>query len=125
MSAESALRDALLASAPLLAAVPAERISWDAVDQAAAKPYLALSKESETRDRGLDGTTLAHSASFSILCVGTDRANAIAVADLVRAALAAAQAAPNATIGPSDNDSAGYDPELDLEVEVVGADYFT
>lgn len=117
MSAESELRDALLAHAPLLAAVPAARISIDAVSATAARPYIAFSKQLRTDDFGLDNTWLAAQSTIDIQCVGSSRANAIAVAELVRDALRIAGM-------PSERGSAGYDAENDLEVEIVTVDWF-
>jgi hypothetical protein len=117
MSAESELRAALVANGALLAVVPAARISIDAVGQALAKPYIAFVKQGYAADLGLDNTLLADTSTIDIQCVGTDRPNAIVVRDLVRTALSLAGL-------PSDRGSAGYDPENDLEVEVVTVDWF-
>lgn len=117
MSAESELRDALVAHAPLLAVVPAARISIDAVDVLASKPYIAFSKQLCTDDHGVDGTWLAAQSTIDIQCVGASRSNAITVAALVRDALRLAGM-------PSERGSAGYDAENDLEVEIVTVDWF-
>ncbi len=117
MSAESELRDALIGHAPLLAAVPATRISIDAVDVGASKPYIAFSKQLRTDDHGMNGVWLAAQSTIDIQCVGSSRANAITVAGLVRDALIAAGM-------PSERGSAGYDAENDLEVEIVTVDWF-
>lgn len=117
MSAESEVRAALVAHAPLLAQVPAVRISVDAVEQAAPRPYIVLNTQSYATDLGLDNTVLATATTIDIQCVGTDRANAITVRDLVRNALQLAAL-------PSDRGSSGYDPENDLEVEIVTVDWF-
>jgi hypothetical protein len=117
MSAESELRAALIASASLVAAVPAVRICVDAVPQDMPRPYIAFAKQSRVDDVGLDNTALAVTSTIDVQCIGTDRANAIAVADLVRTALAAAGM-------PSDRGGGAYDPENDLEVEVVTVDWF-
>lgn len=117
MSAESELRAALVAHAPLLAVVPAVRISVDAVAQDLAKPYITFVKQGYAAHLGLDNTLLADVSTVDIQCVGTDRPNAIVVRDLVRTALQLAGL-------PSDRGTAGYDPENDLEVEVVTVDWF-
>lgn len=117
MSAESELRDALVAHAPLIAVVPAARISIDAVLPTAAKPYIAFSKQQRGDELGLDGGLLAVQSTIDIQCVGSSRSNAIAVAELVRAALRAGGM-------PSDRGSAGYDADNDLEVEIVTVDWF-
>ena len=117
MSAESELRAVLIAHAPLLAAVPATRISIDAVLPSATRPYIAFSKQQVTEDFGLDNTWLATQSTIDVQCVGASRANALVVAGLVRNALRAGGM-------PSDRGSAGYDAENDLEVEIVTVDWF-
>lgn len=117
MSAESEVRDALLAHAPLLAVVPAARISIDAVDSGLLRPYIAFSKLQRSTELALDNTNLGSSTQIDLLCVGTNRANAIDVAELVRTALATAQM-------PSDRGAAAYDAENDLEVEIVSVDWW-
>lgn len=117
MSAESELRTVLAGYAPLLAQVPAARICVDAVPQGLTRPYIAFSKQGGQDEVGLDNTLLAAVSTIDIQCIGTDRTNAIAVRDLVRDALRAAGM-------PSDRNSAGYDPENDLEAEIVTVDWF-
>jgi hypothetical protein len=118
MSAESDLRDALIAYAPLIAVVPAERIGADAVEQGASRPYIAFAKQSDEIEHGLDGTELARMSTIDIQCVGSERENALAVKALVQAALDAADQ-------PSDRGFAGYDAENDLEVEVVTVEWWS
>lgn len=117
MSAESEIRTMLLAHAPLVAVVPAGRISIDAVAPTLTRPYVAFVKTQYTDELGTDNTLLATVSTIDLQCVGTNRSNAIAVAALVRDALRAGG-------NPSDRGSAGYDPENDLEVEVVTVDWF-
>ena len=50
MSVESEIRAALVAYAPLLAVVPAARISVDALPEGTPMPYIAFSKQGEQRD---------------------------------------------------------------------------
>jgi hypothetical protein len=117
VSAESEVRDALVAHAALIAVVPAARISVDAVDQGGVRPYIAFASQGYSADLGLDNTLHATATTIDIQCIGSDRAEAIEVRDLVRAALSAAGL-------PSDRGSAGFDPEQGLEVEVVTVDWF-
>lgn len=117
MSAESEVRAALLAHGPLVAVVPAARISIDTVDPQLPRPYIAFSKPQRTDDLSLSGAVLAVTSQIDLMCVGSNRANAIEVAELVRAALIAAQM-------PSDRSASGYDAENDLEVEIVTVDWF-
>lgn len=116
MSTESDLRDALLGSAPLLAVVPAARIRIDKVDAGFQRPYIVFSKQGSAEELGSDNTVLGAITTIDIQCIGTNRSNAISVGALVRNALRTAGI-------PSDRGSAGYDPENDLEVEVVTVDW--
>lgn len=118
MSAEADLRALIVAHAPLLAAVPATRIQIDAVDQGAARPYIAFSKQAALPTFGLDNTLLGTIATIDIQCIGTNRSNAIAVRELVEAALIAGGQ-------PWVGASAAYDPDNDLEVEVLTLDWIT
>lgn len=124
MSAESDLRALLIGNAALLAGLGTvsgitadKRICIDAVPQGFARPYIVFTKQSGEDELGTDNTLLAELATIDIQCVGTTRQNAIAVRDLVRAALRAAGV-------PSDRNAAGYDAENDLEVEVVTIDWY-
>lgn len=116
MSAESELRAALVAHAPLLAVVPSARISINAVDPEADRPYIAFSKQGVQRDLGLDSTVLGTISTIDVQCIGVNQEQCIAVAALVLAALAAAGQ-------PSRQGSAGYDPDNDLPAEVVTVDW--
>ena len=118
MSVESEIRAALVAYAPLLAVVPAARISVDALPESTPMPYIAFSKQGEQRELGLGGAVLGIQTTMDLQCVADTRSQAIAVADLVRAALAA--------VGqPSASGSGAYDPELQVEVEVVSTTWLT
>lgn len=116
MSAEADLRALLVANAALLALVPAARITIDAVDQNAARPYIVLSKQSATPIFGLDNTLLAETVQIDIQCVGLRRPQAIAVREAVQTALLAGGQPWVAT-------SAGYDADNDIEVEVVSVNW--
>jgi hypothetical protein len=117
VSAESEVRDALVAHAPLIAVVPAASISVDGADQGIDRPYIAFASQGYSADLGLDNTLLGTATTLDILCVGETRADSIVIRDLVRDALLAAGL-------PSDRGNAGFDPELQLEVEVVTVDWF-
>jgi hypothetical protein len=118
VSAETQLRAALLAHAPLVAVVPAASISIDAVLPTAARPYIAFSKQSTTRDLGLGNALLGTTTTLDVQCIGNSRAQAIQVAELVVAALDAAGQ-------PSEQASAGYDADNDIEAEVVTVNWIT
>ena len=116
MSAEADLRALLVANAALVALVPVARITIDAVDQAAPRPYIVLSKQSSTPTFGLDNSLLAEAVDIDIQCVGTRRAQAIAVREAVQVALLAGGQ-------PWAGTSAGYDAENDIEAEVVSVNW--
>lgn len=117
MSAESELRAALVADTTLLGLVPATRISIDAVAQGLTRPYIAFSKQATEVVYGLDGLAQARRTTIDVQVIGSSRSNAIAVRERVEAVLAA--------IGvPAENVSAGYDPDNDLEAEVVTIDWW-
>lgn len=117
MSAESELRAVLIADAALTALVPAARISIDTVMQGAARPYIAFSKQATQVLGGLNGSVHARRVSLDIQVVGSSRSNAIAVREQVEATLAAAGV-------PFEDNPAAYDPELDIEVEVLSLDWW-
>lgn len=116
MSAEAELRTLLVTNAALLALVPAARISIDAVDQAAVRPYIVLSKQGSTPTFGLDNTLLAEAVDIDVQCVGTRRAQAITVREAVQTALLAGGR-------PWAGTSAGYDADNDIEAEVVSVNW--
>lgn len=118
MSAESDIRDVLVAYAPLSFIVSAGSISIDAVDADAPRPYIAFSKSGTQRDLGLDNGVLAETRTVDIQCIGINRAQSIQIADLVFDAL---QVAGN----PSDRGGAAYDGDNDIELEVVTVDWVT
>jgi hypothetical protein len=78
VSAESEVRDALVAHAALIAVVPAARISVDAVEQGLARPYIAFASQGYAADLGLDNTLHATATTIDIQCIGSDRAEACA-----------------------------------------------
>ena len=116
MSAESSLRTALIGYAPLVAQVPAARISIDAVPQDAARPYIAFSTQAAEPTFGLSNALLGTVTSIDIQIVGRTRAEAITVRELVQAALLAAS-------WPWVRTGAGYDAENDIEAEVVSVNW--
>ena len=73
MSAESELRAVLTGHAPLIAQVPATRISIDAVLPTVARPFIAFSKQQRSDELGLDGGLLAVQSTIDIQCVGSSR----------------------------------------------------
>src|SRR5512143_572751 len=116
MSAESEIRSALVNYAPLTALVPSSRISIDAVDANAPRPYIAFSKQGVNRDLGLDNGVLAKTTTVDIMCIGTNREQSALIADLVFDALQVAAS-------PADRGGAAYDADNDIELEMVTVDW--
>ncbi|RZI79483.1 MAG: DUF3168 domain-containing protein [Rubrivivax sp.] len=115
-SIEVDLRAALLAS-PTLVALVSGRVCIDEVPEDAPRPYIVFAKQSGNVDRGLDGKVHHETARIDIQCVGESRSQGIQLADLVREALEAVDQ-------PPDDFAAGYDPENDIEAEVVSVDWW-
>lgn len=118
MSAESELRAVLIAHAPLVAAVPATRIAVDTADADSPKPFIVFSKESDTPQWGLDNTLVGRHVVLSVQVVGSSRSNAIEVRELVEEALMAEGI-------PWSGGNGGYDPEADIEAEVLTVEWIT
>ena len=119
MSAESEVRAILVASASLLAALPAAAagVSVDVTPDANAdRPFITFSKQYDRPIFGLDNTLLSRTQGIAIQVVGTDRANAIAVRELVENALLLAGL-------PWLDGAGGYDPDVDLEAEVLTVEW--
>ena len=123
MSVESDLRAVLLAHAPLVAVVPAVRISVDAVQPGTATPYIAFTKQNSAPEFSSNNTLMGRITTIDIQCVGGSpdlggRATAIAVAALVEDALLSG-GQPWAGNVPQ------FDDVLGLEVETVTVDWIT
>lgn len=118
MSAETDIRAALLAYAPLVAVVPTKRISLDMVTQGFPKPFIVLTKSGDVTTFGLNNSILGRVVTIDIQCVHTDRKSAIQVRELVESALLAAS-------WPWSQITAGYDPDQGLEVEVVTVNWLS
>src|SRR6185312_10189129 len=116
MSAEADLRAVLIAHAPLVAVVPAKRIAVDAADTETPRPFIIFTKENESPFFGIDNTLHAESVTLSVQIIGQTRENAITVRDLVKAALLAEGV-------PWSGGSGGYDPESDIEAEVLTVEW--
>ena len=123
MSVESDLRAVLLAHAPLVAVVPAVRISVDAVQAGTPTPYIAFTTANVSPEWSSNNTLMGTIHTVDIQCVGGapdlgGRATAIAVRELVQAALLAG-GQPWAGNVPQ------FDDVLGLEVETVTVDWIT
>lgn len=115
-SIEADVRAALLAW-PALAALVGDNVCIDEVPEDAPRPYIVFAKQSGNVERGLDGVVHHETARIDIQCVGQSRAEGIALAGLVREALEDVDQ-------PPDDFAAGYDPDNDIEAEVVSVDWW-
>lgn len=105
MSAAEDLRAALLAHAPLAAAVQ-QRVRQDFGDEGDAYPFVVFKQTGNEPFRGLDGSLHARAEDFQVESWGTTRAESAAIHVLVEAALHVADMDPD----PADPD--GIDPEI-------------
>lgn len=117
MSFEQEIGEALAAHAPLMALVGDEGLCLDEVPAEQPRPYVVYAKQNARVERGLDGSAHTEMARFDIQCVGETRAQTLALAAHVRAALEAAGQ-------PPEDFGAGYDPDNDIEAETVSVDWW-
>jgi hypothetical protein len=121
MSAESEVRAILVASGALLAALPdgAAGVSVDVTpDGNAERPFITFAKQYDRPIFGLDNSLLSRTVGIAIQVVGANRVSAIAVRELVE----------NALIGagiPWIDGAGGYDPDVDMEAEVLTVEWIT
>jgi hypothetical protein len=118
VSVETDLRALLISHAPLTAVVPASRVRVDAMEQEMARPFIVFSRQGSAPIFGLGNALLGATDTIDIQIVGSTRSNAIAVRDLVQAALIASGQPWSAT-------SSGYDEANDIEAEVVTVEWLT
>lgn len=118
MTVESDLRTLLLDDAALVAVVPPNRISVDAVAVEQPRPYIVFAMQPSEPIFGLGNVLLADTVPVDIQIVGVTRQNAIVIRELVKDALLAAGVPWSAT-------SSGFDPENGIEAEVVTLQWLT
>lgn len=86
-SAELQTKEALLASAPLLALVPSGKITPDDIDEASELPAICYERGSTAPEGVLDDPVVASRVSMNILIWATSRKSANEVAVAVTAAM--------------------------------------
>ena len=118
MTAESELRALLLDNQALIATVPAPRISVDSVAVEQPRPYIVFSVQSGEPTFGLGNDLLAENITIDIQCIGVTRRNAVVVRELVKQALLDGGV-------PWSGTSSGYDPDADIEAEVITVNWLT
>lgn len=118
MSAEYDLRALLLDSQNLVAVVPAARISVDTAGVEQPRPYIVFSVQSGEPIFGLDNSLLAENITIDIQCIGVTRTNAIVVRELVKQALRDGGL-------PWSGTSSGFDPDADIEAEIITVNWLT
>lgn len=117
MSAEIALRAALMAHAPLVALV-GSRVASDRAEEGWPRPLVVYSRTGSENHATLDNQTLASTVFFELQVWADTRASAEAVADACQAAIEAAGEA--VTVRAS-----GYDPDLDTEAVVMNVEWWS
>lgn len=115
MSAAQDLVTLLKAAAPV-AALVADRIAADRVEQGTALPFVVFTGSAEPQ-RALDGSVHGTKTTFELQCWAKTRDKATAVVQAVQAAL---DAAGQYTMGPVH----GYDQELDLEAALITCEWW-
>lgn len=89
MTVEADFRATLVAHAPLVAVVPATRISLNAVAEGAGWPAVIYTV-AHTREHSLEGDLMTDQCSITVECWSTTATEASAVADLVTEAVRSA-----------------------------------
>lgn len=117
MSAENALRAALVAYAPLTALV-STRISADRAEQGTARPLVVFGRTASEPLQSMDGSVLATMVALDVECWADTRLSAEAVADTATAAIRATL--PNSVV----NRSSVIDGELDLEGSILSVNWW-
>lgn len=117
MSAETALRAALVADGGV-AALVADRVRAERAEEDDALPYVVFSRTASEPLQTLDGSVLATRVSIDVLCVANTRAGADALADVVTAAVRAVPT--QAVVGRGNS----YEPELDVELTTLNVEWW-
>lgn len=117
MSAETALRALLIASAPVTTLV-GQRIASDRIEQGATRPFIVYTRTASDPLIAIDGTVYATNVAIDLQCWADTRLEAEAVADAVTAAIRATS--PQLVSGRS----GGYDADLDLEVASLSIEWW-
>lgn len=122
MSAESDMRAALAAYAPLTALV-STRLALNVVPQGMSPPLVVYASKHEPQ-RGLDGTKQLDLVMFEVQCWARTADAAAEVADAVEAALAAYDGSqPGKCINVIDRGGT-YDPETDQNSEQLTIEWW-
>lgn len=118
MSAETALRALLAATAGVTALVPVARIAIDRVEEKTPYPLIVLARSASLPQTCLDGSVLATQVSLEVQCWAETFVSASAVADAVTAAVRAVLPHQvSARVG-------GYDADLDRTVASLTVDWW-
>lgn len=117
MSAETALRAALLADAAV-AALVSTRIAADRIEQGAVRPFVVFTRTASTPYGSIDGTVHKTQVTLDVQCWADTRISADAVADAVTAAVRGV--VTQAVTGRA----SGYDGELDLEASILTVEWW-
>lgn len=116
MSAETALRAALLAAAPVTALV-GQRVVADRAEQGDPLPFAVFTRTATKPYTTIDGAQLGAKTSIELQCWAESRAAAEALADACQSAIRAA----NQLVV---NRSGVTDANLDLQAAVLAVEWF-
>lgn len=117
MSAETDLRAALVAYAPLVALV-GQRVVENAIPEGSGLPYVVFTSQ-HAPVKGLDGTVLVDEVSFAVECWAAGAIEADAVANAVQAAILAAGSDAEVVTR-----SSGFDGDLGLDATVLAVQWW-
>lgn len=123
MSIETDFRAALLAHAPLVSLVPAERITVNAAESGIGDPYIAFQAAKDPQF-GLGGEVQVEHATLTVQCWSRLSSTAAAVGDLVKAAIDAwAATSPLCQVAVIEEQDT-FDGELGLDGRVLTVDWW-
>jgi hypothetical protein len=116
MSAETALRAALLA-APSVTAMVGQRVVADRAEQGAPLPFAVFTRTATDPYTTIDGALLGARTGIELQCWAESRAGAEALADACQSVI---RSAGQLVV----NRSASTDPNLDLQAAVLAVEWF-
>ena len=116
MSAETEMRALLVADAAV-AALVADRISADRIEQGSQRPFVVFTRTNTNREKTLDGTIVGVLVSMVVQCWADTRQAADALADAVQDVIEEQYH----TVSSRESD---YDGDLDLEAAMLSVEWW-
>lgn len=117
MSAETALRAALVADATV-AGLVSDRVRAERAEEDDARPFVVYTRVSSEPFAALAGPVLATRVTLEVQCWADTRAGAEALADAVTAAV---RAIPPHRVS---NRGSGFDADLDVEAAILTVEWW-